>query len=210
MMKWLGCLGVLVVLALIVGGVVLGAYNSLVGLGQAVDAQWAQVENQYQRRADLIPNLVATVKGAADFEKSTLEAVVQARASVGSIDPSKLSKLPDNPEGMAKFQQAQDALSSALSRLLVVVERYPELKANQNFRELQVALEGTENRVAVERTRFNERAQEYNTARLKFPTVLFANMLGMREKAYFKAQAGSDKAPSVDFNFGNKPAPAER
>ncbi len=207
MLKWLGCLGALLVVALIIGGIALGAYNSLVGLGQAVDAQWAQVENQYQRRADLIPNLVATVKGAADFEKSTLEAVVQARASVGSVSVNP-SKLPDNPDAMAKFQQAQDGLSSALSRLLVVVERYPELKANQNFRDLQVQLEGTENRVSVERTRYNERAQEYNTARLKVPTVLFANMFGMREKAYFKAQAGSDKAPSVEFNFG-KPAPAE-
>jgi LemA protein len=207
MMKWLGCLGAVVLVVLVLGAVALGAYNSLVGLGQAVDAQWAQVENQYQRRADLIPNLVNTVQGAANFEKSTLEAVVQARASVGSIDPSKL---PDNPEGMARFQQAQDALSSALSRLLVVVERYPELKANQNFRDLQVALEGTENRVAVERGRYNERAQEYNTARLRVPNVLFANLFGMREKAYFKAAAGSAQAPSVNFNFGGTPAPAER
>ena len=206
MMKWLGCLGVLVLIALIIGAVGLGAYNDLVGKSQAVDAQWAQVENQYQRRADLIPNLVATVKGAANFEKSTLEAVVQARASVGSIDPSKL---PDNPAGMAKFQQAQDALSSALSRLLVVVERYPELKANQNFRDLQVQLEGTENRVSVERMRYNERAQEYNTARLRMPTRLFAGLFGFGEKTYFKAQAGSEKAPSVEFNFG-KPAPAEQ
>jgi LemA protein len=207
MWKWLGCLGVLVLVALVVGGVALGSYNSLVGLGQAVDAQWAQVENQYQRRADLIPNLVNTVQGAANFEKSTLEAVVQARASVGSINPQNL---PNDPAGMARFQQAQDALSGALSRLLVVVERYPELKANQNFRDLQVALEGTENRVSVERGRYNERAQEYNTARLRFPTVLFSNLLGMREKAYFKAQAGSERAPSVNFNFGASPAPAER
>ena len=207
MLKWLGCLGALVLVVLVLGGIALGSYNSLVGLGQAVDAQWAQVENQYQRRADLIPNLVNTVQGAANFEKSTLEAVVRARASVGSIDPSKL---PDNPAGMARFQQAQDALSSALSRLLVVVERYPDLKANQNFRDLQVALEGTENRVAVERGRYNERAQEYNTARLRFPTVLFANLMGMREKAYFKAAAGSERAPSVNFNFGASPAPAEQ
>ncbi len=206
-MKWLGCLGVLILVGLIVGVVVLGSYNSLVGLSQAVDSQWAQVENQYQRRADLVPNLVATVQGAASFEKSTLESVVRARASVGSIDPSRL---PDNPAAMAKFQQAQDALSSALSRLLVVVERYPELRANQNFRDLQVQLEGTENRVSVERTRYNERAQEYNTARLRFPTVLFARMLGMGEKAYFKATtAGASQAPAVNFNFGT-PAPAER
>jgi len=207
MMKWLGCLGALALVVLVVGVVALGAYNSLVGLNQAVDAQWAQVENQYQRRADLIPNLVNTVAGAANFEKSTLQAVVQARASVGSLDPSKL---PDNPAGMAKFQQAQDALSGALSRLLVVVERYPDLKANQNFRDLQSQLEGTENRVSVERMRYNEKAQEYNTARLRFPTVLFANLFGMREKTYFKATAGSERPPSVNFNFGGSPAPAEQ
>ena len=205
LMKWLGCLGVLVIVALVVGGVVIGGYNSLVGLSQGVDAQWAQVENQYQRRADLIPNLVETVKGAADFEKSTLEAVVQARASVGQVN---LGNLPNDPAAFARFQQAQDGLSSALSRLMVVVERYPELKANQNFRDLQVALEGTENRVAVERNRYNEAAQAYNTARLKFPTVLFANLIGMREKAYFKAAAGSEQAPSVKFNFGASPSPA--
>jgi LemA protein len=206
MMKWLGCLGVLVLIALVVGGIALGTYNSLVGLGQAVDAQWAQVENQYQRRADLIPNLVSTVQGAANFEKSTLEEVVKARASVGQID---MSKLPDNPEAFARFQQAQDSLSSALSRLMVVVERYPELKANQNFRDLQVQLEGTENRVAVERGRYNEKAQTYNTARLRVPAVLFANLLGMREKAYFKAAAGSERPPSVNFSFGASPAPPE-
>ena len=205
LMKWLGCLGVLVIVALVVGGVVVGGYNSLVGLSQGVDAQWAQVENQYQRRADLIPNLVETVKGAADFEKSTLEAVVQARASVGQVN---VGNLPNDPAAFARFQQAQDGLSSALSRLMVVVERYPELKANQNFRDLQVALEGTENRVAVERNRYNEAAQAYNTARLKFPTVLFANLIGMREKAYFKAAAGSEQAPSVKFNFGASPSPA--
>ena len=206
-MKWLGCLGVLVLVALVVGMTVMGMYNNLVGLGQGVDAQWAQVENQYQRRADLIPNLVSTVQGAADFEKSTLEAVIQARASVGQVN---LGNLPNDPAAFARFQQAQDALSSALSRLMVVVERYPELKANQNFRDLQVALEGTENRVAVERNRYNEKAQGYNTARLRFPTVLVARLLGFGEKAYFKAVAGADKAPSVDFNFRGTPAPAEQ
>ena len=210
-MKWLGCLGVIVVLALVVGGVAVGAYNNLVGLGQGVDAQWAQVENQYQRRADLVPNLVATVKGAADFEKSTLEAVVNARASVGqvNVDPKNL---PNDPAAMAKYQQAQDALSGALSRLLVVVERYPELKANANFRDLQAQLEGTENRVSVERMRFNEKAQAYNTARMRFPTVLFANLLGMKEKAYFQATPGSQQPPSVNFQFGASPSPtpAER
>jgi LemA protein len=210
-MKWLGCLAVIVVLALVVGGVAVGAYNNLVGLGQGVDAQWAQVENQYQRRADLVPNLVATVKGAADFEKSTLEAVVNARASVGqtTIDPKNL---PNDPAAMAKYQQAQDALSGALSRLMVVVERYPDLKANANFRDLQTQLEGTENRVAVERMRFNEKAQAYNTARLRFPTVIFANLLGMKEKAYFQSTPGSQQPPNVNFNFGASPSPtpAER
>jgi len=205
-MKWLGCLGVLVVLALIVGGVLMGTYNNLVTLGQGVDAQWAQVENVYQRRADLIPNLVSTVKGAADFEKSTLESVISARASVGQVN---MGNLPNDPAAFARFQQAQDSLSSALSRLLVVVERYPDLKANQNFRDLQVQLEGTENRIAVERTRYNERAQAYNTARLKFPTVLVARIMGFGEKAYFKAAAGADQAPSVDFDFSGTPAPAE-
>jgi LemA protein len=208
-MKWLGCLGVLILLALVAGGMVLGTYNNLVGLGQGVDAQWAQVENQYQRRADLIPNLVKTVEGAADFEKSTLEEVVRARASVGqaTID---LKNVPNDPAAMAQFQAAQDGLSSALSRLLVVVERYPDLKANANFRELQAQLEGTENRIAVERGRYNERAQAYNTARLRFPAVLFANLLGMREKTYFAARAGSDTPPPVNFNFGGPPAPAEQ
>ena len=207
MMKWLGCLGVLVVIGLIIGGMALGVYNNLVGLGQAVDAQWGQVENVYQRRADLIPNLVATVKGAADFEKSTLESVIQARASVGQVN---MGNLPNDPAGFARFQQAQDALSSALSRLLVVVERYPDIKANQNFRDLQVQLEGTENRISVERMRYNERAQAYNTARLRFPAVLFARLFGFGEKAYFKAAAGADQAPTVDFQFGDPPpAPAE-
>jgi len=205
-MKWLGCLGVLVVIALVVGGMLMGTYNNLVELGQGVDSQWAQVENVYQRRADLIPNLVATVKGAADFEKSTLESVTRARASVGQVN---LGNLPNDPAAFARFQQAQDALSSALSRLMVVVERYPDIKANQNFRDLQVQLEGTENRIAVERTRYNERAQAYNTARLKFPTVLVARVMGFGEKAYFKAAAGADQAPSVDFNFSGTPAPAE-
>jgi LemA protein len=207
MMKWLGCLGVLVVGALIVGGVVLGVYNNLVGLNEAVDAQWGQVENVYQRRADLIPNLVATVRGAADFEKSTLESVVQARASVGQVN---MGNLPNDPAAFARFQQAQDALSSALSRLMVVVERYPDIKANQNFRDLQVQLEGTENRIAVERRRFNEQAQAYNTARRRFPAVLVAGMMGFGQKAYFKATPGADQAPSVDFQFGETaPQPAE-
>ena len=197
---------VLVGLLLVLGLVALGSYNNLVGLSQATDAQWAQVESAYQRRADLIPNLVATVAGAANFEKSTLEAVTQARASVGQVQTS--GKIPDDPAAFAKFQAAQDQLSSALGRLMVVVERYPELKATQNFRDLQVQLEGTENRISVERMRFNEAAQAYNTARQRFPAVLLAGMMGFREKAYFHSAPGAEKAPSVNFNFGPSPAPS--
>jgi LemA protein len=203
-MKWLGCLGVVVLVVLIIGGMATSSYNALVRLGQGVDAQWAQVENQYQRRADLVPNLVATVSGAAEFEKSTLEEVVKARASVGQVN---VGNLPNDPAAFARFQAAQESLSGALSRLMVVVERYPELKANQNFRDLQVALEGTENRVAVERNRYNEAAQAYNTARLRFPTVIFARLLGMGDKAYFKATPGAEQAPSVNFNFRASPSP---
>jgi LemA protein len=206
MMKVLGCLGILILIALVLGGIALGTYNNLVTLGQGVDAQWAQVENAYQRRADLIPNLVSTVQGAADFEKSTLEEVTKARASVGQAQLD-MGNLPNDPDAFARFEQAQNALSSALSRLLVVVERYPELKANQNFLDLQAQLEGTENRISVERMRYNERAQAYNTARLRFPAVLFANFLGMREKAYFKAAPGAEQAPEVNFQFGASPAP---
>jgi LemA protein len=207
MMKWLGCLGVVVVVALIAGAFVFGVRNDLVDKEEAVNAQWGQVENVYQRRADLIPNLVATVRGAADFEKSTLESVVQARASVGQIN---MGNLPNSPEAFARFQQAQDALSSALSRLMVVVERYPDIKANQNFRDLQVQLEGTENRIAVERRRYNETAQDYNSARRRFPGFLVAALFNFGEKAYFKAAPGADQAPTVDFQFGETtPRPAE-
>ena len=203
----LGCLGLLVVGLVIIGLMFWSANNSLVTKQQAVEAQWAQVENVYQRRADLIPNLVATVQGAAAFEKSTLEAVTTARASVGraQIDAGKIT---DDPAAFARFEQAQGALSSALSRLMVVVERYPELKANQNFRDLQVQLEGTENRITVERMRFNEVAQAYNTALKLFPTSVFARMLGFKEKPYFKATAGAEQAPKVEFNFGASPSPA--
>jgi len=206
--KWigLGCVGILVVLLLIGALMAWGSYNSLVRLDQAVNAQWAQVESVYQRRADLIPNLVATVQGAANFEKSTLEAVTEARASVGRMQVN-LGNLPNDPSAFAKFDQAQAGLSGALSRLMVVVERYPELKANQNFRDLQVQLEGTENRITVERMRYNEAAQAYNTKRSLFPTVVFSGMMGFGEKAYFKAQAGAEQAPKVQFEFG-KPAPS--
>src|SRR5262245_32284957 len=160
----LGCAGVLVLVVLMLAVTGIGQYNGLVTTSQAVDRAWSDVENVYQRRADLIPNLVAAVKGAADFERGTLEAVVEARASVGrmQIDPSKL---PNDPAAFARFEQAQNQLSGALSRLLVVVERYPDLKANQNFRDLQAQLEGTENRIAVERRKYNEAVQVYNTQR---------------------------------------------
>ncbi len=202
-MKAIGCLVAVLLVVGVVGLALMGTYNSLVGLAQAVDAQWAQVENSYQRRADLIPNLVATVSGAANFEKSTLEAVTQARASVGQVKVN-----PGDPASLAEFERAQSGLSSALSRLLVVSEQYPDLKASANFRDLQVQLEGTENRITVERGRFNEKAQEYNTAILRMPARLFAGFFGMKEKPYFKAVAGSEKPPAVNFNFGPSPAPA--
>jgi len=186
------------VLALILGVIVLmgvGSYNRLVGLEENVDSAWAQVENVYQRRADLIPNLVATVKGAADFEQETLTNVVEARSKVSQIN---FDQAP-NAAQMAQFQEAQDGLTSALSRLLVVVERYPELKAVQAFRDLQVQLEGTENRIAVERNRYNEVAREFNTARRSFPTVIFANFLGFQSKAYFESNEGAETPPTVEF-----------
>jgi LemA protein len=194
----LGCLAVVVIVGLILAGSLAGTYNSLVTLDQAVQAQWAQVENVYQRRADLVPNLVETVKGAAAFERDTFTAVTEARAKVGQLNAGAALS---NPESFAQFQQAQDGLASALSRLLVVVEKYPDLKATENFRDLQAQLEGTENRITVERMRFNEAAQAFNTKRMSFPTVLIAGFFGSRfnEKTYFKAQAGADKAPPVKF-----------
>lgn len=178
-------------------------YNRLVSLRQQTESSWANVENVYQRRADLVPNLVKTVEGAADFEKSTLAEVTKARQQVNNIkvDPNAP---PDSPEAMAAFQQTQDALTGALSRLLVVVERYPELKANANFRDLQVQLEGTENRITVERRKFNEVVQEYNTAIRQFPTVIYSGWLGFKERPYFAARAGADQAPEVNFDFGNR------
>src|SRR3982074_2675890 len=199
---FLGFLGVLV-LALIIGGWFVFVRNNLVALDQAVQAQWAQVENDYQRRYDLIPNLVRTVQGAANFEKSTLEAVVNARSRVGQVQapaggpPGTQSNLPNNPNAMAQFASAQENLSGALSRLLVVVERYPELKSNQNFLELQSQLEGTENRIAVERQRYNHSAQAFNVAVRRFPASIVANMSGFKTKAYFKGVAGSAQAPQV-------------
>ena len=204
----LGILGafILFVLVLVITGV--GTYNSLVNRSQAVDAQWAQVQNVYQRRADLIPNLVNTVAGAANFEKTTLTEITEARASVGKVSLSP-NTAPTDPAQLAQFEQAQGQLSSALSRLLVVVERYPDLKANANFQMLQAQLEGTENRIAVERGRFNDVARDYNSAIKRVPAVFFAAALGFKEKAYFQAAPGADKPPPVQFDFGAKPAPAK-
>jgi LemA protein len=193
----LGCLAIIVIAALIIGASMWGTYNSLVKEQQTVESKWAQVENVYQRRADLIPNLVATVKGYAGHEKETLEAVTASRAKVGSIQMTP--EMLNNPAQLQKFDQAQAGLSSALSRLMVVVERYPDLKANQNFLDLQSQLEGTENRIAVERMRFNESAQSYNTKVSQFPGNLFARLFGFQKKAYFQAAPGSEKAPVVDF-----------
>lgn len=173
-----------------------GTYNTMVTQDEGVKTAWSQVENQYQRRMDLIPNLVNTVKGYATHEKETLEGVVSARAEATktTIDPSNL-----NEESMKKFQAAQGELSSALSRLMLVIERYPDLKANQNFSELQAQLEGTENRISVERKRFNETAQSYNTYIRSFPTNILACMFGFQPKAYFSAESGAEKAPKVEF-----------
>ncbi len=173
-----------------------GMYNGLVKSEESVNGQWANVENVYQRRSDLIPNLVNTVKGVANFEKSTLTDVIQARANATAVkvDPTNLT-----PESIKKFEGAQNGLSSSLSRLMVVVEKYPELKATQNFMELQSQLEGTENRIAVERRKFNESAQGYNASIRTFPRVIFARMFGFQKKAYFEAQAGAEKAPEVKF-----------
>ena len=173
-----------------------GVYNNLVTQDEGVKTAWSQVENQYQRRADLIPNLVNTVKGYAAHEKNTLEGVMNARAKATqtTIDPTNLNK-----ETMKQYQAAQGELSNALSRLMVVVERYPELKANENFRELQVQLEGTENRITVERKRFNEVAQGYNTYVRTFPNNILSGIFGFQAKAYFTAEAGAEKAPQVEF-----------
>jgi LemA protein len=196
MKRWLplGLLGLVAIL----GWSIASGYNGLVKLDQAVQASWGQVENVYQRRADLIPNLVETVKGAAAFEKDTFTAVAAARAQVGQ---AQLPNVANDPAAFQRFQQAQDGLSSALSRLMVVVERYPELKATAAFRDLQAQLEGTENRITVERMRFNEAAQAFNTKRQSFPTVMIAGFFGGRfnEKPYFKAQAGAEVAPKVKF-----------
>ncbi|HMQ69036.1 MAG TPA: LemA family protein [Ignavibacteria bacterium] len=177
-------------------------YNKLVTMEEGVNSAWSQVENQYQRRADLIPNLVSTVQGSADFEKSTLTEVTDARSKVGQMKLSA-DDLSD-PQKFQAFQQAQDQLSSALSRLLVVSENYPNLKSNENFLQLQSQLEGTENRISVERRRFNEMVQSYNSEVRSFPTLISAKIFGFKEKEYFKSVSGSEKAPDVNFDFDKK------
>src|SRR5262245_24031984 len=194
MKKILITLAIIVVIVFIFYGFFAGRYNTMVELQETIPKEWAQVESQYQRRADLIPNLVNTVKGYANFEQQTLTQVIEARASATQVkvDPKDLT-----PENIAAFQQAQGGLSSALGRLLAVAENYPDLKANQNFLDLQAQLEGTENRINVSRQRFNEAVNTYNTSRRTFPSVIFASLFGFGEKGYFKADEGAQKAPEV-------------
>jgi LemA protein len=202
-----GCIAVIVIviLILLIGGCsIKSTYNNLVTYNQDVQNKWGQVENQYQRRMDLIPNLVNTVKGAANFEKSTLTQVIQARASATQI---KVNANDLTPQKIQQFQAAQGQLTQALGRLMVVSERYPQLTATQNFRDLQAQLEGTENRIAVARMDFNNSVQTYNTAIKRFPAVLYAGLFGFKEKGFFQSQAGAEKAPTV--NFGNNPQGAQ-
>ncbi len=193
-----GLIIAIVVAAVLLGGFiwVKGAYNSMVTADEGVSAAWAQVENVYQRRADLIPNLVATVKGYAEHEATTLEDVTAARARATQVvvDPTDLE-----PEEIARFNKAQGELSSALGRLLMITENYPDLKANQNFRDLQAQLEGTENRIATERMKFNEAARSYNTLIRRFPDNIIASMFDFEKKGYFEAQEGAETAPKVEF-----------
>ncbi len=195
-MKSIVSIGVILLVVILLFGIGGCSYNKMVQKQEAVSSAWSQVENVYQRRADLIPNLVNTVKGAANFEKSTLEAVMQARASATSV---KIDANNLDAASFQKFEQAQQGVTSALSRLLVSVEAYPELKANQNFRDLQTQLEGTENRIAVERKNFNEIVKDYNSHIRSFPNNLYAGMFGFTTKEYFKAAEGSDKTPEVKF-----------
>ena len=188
---------VIIGLILLLGGCGCSGYNTMVSQDQNVKGKWGNVQSEYQRRSDLIPNLVNTVQGAANFEKSTLDAVIsaRARATQTTIDAGSLT-----PENIAKYQAAQSELSGALSRLLVTVEQYPDLKANQNFRDLQAQLEGTENRIKVARNDFNSAVQTFNTTVKTFPNVIFAGMFGFKEKGFFAADAGAEKAPTVNFD----------
>lgn len=192
---WIILIGIVVVL-LLMGRWFVGTRNGFVMKDEAVKTAWSQVENVYQRRADLIPNLVATVKGVASFERETFTAVAEARSRVNNIN---LEGVLDDPQKFQQFQATQGQLSSALSRLMVVVERYPDLKASQNFLNLQAQLEGTENRIAVERRRFNEAAQGYNTAIRLFPASVVAGMSGFSARTYFEAETGAEQAPEVSF-----------
>jgi LemA protein len=203
----LGCLGALVLFIVILTLSIIGGYNRLNRLSQGVDSQWAQVQNVYQRRTDLIPNLVQTVKGAANFEKSTLEDVTKARADAENtgIDANTA---PTDPAKLSQFQQAQDRLGAAVTRVLAVAENYPQLHATQNFAELQAQLEGTENRIAVERGRFNDAVQAYDTTVRSFPAVLYAGVFGFQTKPYFAAVTGAQTPPQVQFNFNNSPSTA--
>ncbi len=193
----LGILAFIIIVILIIVGWGVRKYNGFVTLNEGVNQAWSQVENVYQRRSDLIPNLVATVKGVANFEKDTYTAVTEARAKVGQVKLS--AEQLNDPAAFQKFQRAQDGLGSALSRLMVIAENYPQLKANENFLQLQAQLEGTENRITVERQKFTQIVQEYNTAVKKFPGAIIANFSGFKEKQYFKAQEGADQAPKVQF-----------
>ena len=193
--KWI-TLGVIALAVLLIYGSIRGSYNTLVTLDENIEGQWAQVENVYQRRADLIPNLVNVVRGYAAHERETLEGVVEARSRATSINIDAANM---TPEAMAQFQQAQDNLSSALSRLMVVVERYPDLKANQNFLELQTQLEGTENRIANERRKYIETVRDYNTNIRRFPRNIYASMFGFERKPTFESRPGSDVPPVVEF-----------
>jgi LemA protein len=194
-------LGVLVLIIL----AAVGSYNGLIGSSQAVDKSWADVQNVYQRRADLIPNLVQTVQGAANFEKSTIVQVTDARASVGRVNINQ-NQAPADAAQLAEYQKAQGQLGNALSRLLVVAENYPNLKASENFRDLQAQLEGTENRITVARKNFNDAVQAYNVKIKSLPTVFFAGFLGFQPKPYFQAAAGAETAPTVKFDFNGTPA----
>jgi LemA protein len=199
-------IGIVVVVGVVLALSVSGIFNRLVTLQQGTDAAWAQVQNVYQRRADLVPNLVNTVKGAANFERNTLTDITEARASVGRVQLPP-GGAPTDPQKFAEFERAQGQLGSALSRLLVVAERYPDLKATAAFRDLQAQLEGTENRIAVERGRFNEAVQAYNTAIKRFPAVIFAGMFGHVPRPYFTSSPGAETPPKVDFDFESKAAP---
>lgn len=193
-----GIFGAGLFLVLIIAMYFMSSYNSIVTQNESINQSWAQVENQYQRRADLIPNLVSTVKGYANFEKQTLTDVINARAKVGQMTLTK--EMLNDPTALQKFQSMQGELSSALSRLMVVVEKYPDLKANQNFLQLQAQLEGTENRISVERRKFNMDVQSYNTNIKRFPKNFIASMFGFHERPYFKADEGTEKVPKVEFN----------